>query len=216
MSWSQRYWAWLVSWYSSTSTWRNVAGVAVADLLEQLEHVDRAHEQVVEVHGVHPVQLALVGAVDIGDGLLEERADHLRVRVRVAQLVLGVGDLVVDRPRREPLGVDPELVEIALDQPPRVRLVVDREPPRVPSLSAWARSIRAQAAWKVITHIARTRRPTSSSARSRISPAALFVNVIARISFGFRRRCDQVAIRWVSTRVLPEPAPARISSGPSP
>ena len=53
-----------------------------------------------------------------------------------------------------------------------------------PSLSAWARSIRAQAEWKVITHIARTRRPTSSSARSRISPAALFVNVIARISFG--------------------------------
>ena len=56
-----------------------------------------------------------------------------------------------------------------------------------PSRSAWARSIRAQAAWKVITHIARTRRPTSSSARSRISPAALLVNVIARISFGLAR-----------------------------
>ena len=47
-----------------------------------------------------------------------------------------------------------------------------------------ARSIRAQAAWKVISHIARVRAPTSSSTRSRISCAALFVNVIARISPG--------------------------------
>ena len=34
-----------------------------------------------------------------------------------------------------------------------------------------------------MTHIARVRRPSSSSTRSRISCAALFVNVIARISF---------------------------------
>ena len=89
---------------------------------------------------------------------------------------------------REALGVDPELVEAALDQPPRVGLVVDRELARVAEpRAASARSIRAQAAWKVITHIARTRRPTSSSARSRISPAALLVNVIARISFGCAR-----------------------------
>ena len=32
--------------------------------------------------------------------------------------------------------------------------------------------------------IARARGPTAASMRSRISPAALFVNVIARISFG--------------------------------
>jgi hypothetical protein len=42
--------------------------------------------------------------------------------------------------------------------------------------------MRAQAEWKVITHIARTREPSSSSTRSRISWAALFVNVMARIS----------------------------------
>src|SRR5690625_6405985 len=51
--------------------------------------------------------------------------------------------------------------------------------------------------------------PTSSWARSRISVAALLVKVIARISPGMaspaRSRC---AIRRVSTRVLPEPAPA--------
>src|SRR5947209_1713855 len=75
--------------------------------------------------------------------------------------------------------------------------------------------IRAHAAWNVITHIARTRRPTSSPARSRISPAALLVNVIARISFGFAASvATRYAIRWVSTRVLPDPAPARIKSGP--
>ena len=38
-----------------------------------------------------------------------------------------------------------------------------------------------------MTHIARVRRPTSSSTRSRISWAALFVNVIARISFARAR-----------------------------
>ncbi len=52
-------------------------------------------------------------------------------------------------------------------------------------------------------------RPSIRSRRSRISPAALFVNVIARISFG-RTPCARIrwATRWVSTRVLPEPAPA--------
>ena len=34
--------------------------VAVADLLEELQDVDRVDEQVVEVHRVHAVQLALV------------------------------------------------------------------------------------------------------------------------------------------------------------
>ena len=46
--------------------------------------------------------------------------------------------------------------------------------------------MRAQAEWKVITHIARARPPTSSSTRSRISAAALLVKVIARISLGSR------------------------------
>ena len=48
------------------------------------------------------------------------------------QPVLGVGDLAVDRRRRVALGVDADRVHAALDQPPRVGLVVDRELPRVP------------------------------------------------------------------------------------
>src|SRR3954447_15063053 len=76
--------------------------------------------------------------------------------------------------------------------------------------------MRAQAAWKVITHIERVERPRSSSTRSRISWAALLVNVIARISPARARSvCTSQAIRCVRTRVLPEPAPASTSSGPS-
>ena len=64
--------------------------------------------------------------------------------------------------------------------------------------------------------IARAIGPSVRSTRSFISPAALFVKVIARISFGFTphaaRRC---ATRYVRTRVFPDPAPAITSSGPS-
>src|SRR5215211_2889829 len=76
--------------------------------------------------------------------------------------------------------------------------------------------MRAQAAWKVMTHMDRVEWPSSSSTRSRISWAALLVNVIARISPG-RARPEWIshAIRWVSTRVFPDPAPASTSSGPA-
>jgi len=55
----------------------------------------------------------------------------------------------------------------------------------------------------------------SPSTRSRISVAALLVNVIARIANG-DTFCSWIsrAMRWVKTRVLPEPAPATTSSGP--
>ena len=68
-------------------------GVDLADLGEQLEHVHGADEQVVEVHRVHAVELALVAAVDVGHRLFEERSDHVAVGVGVTELVLGVGDL---------------------------------------------------------------------------------------------------------------------------
>jgi hypothetical protein len=76
--------------------------------------------------------------------------------------------------------------------------------------------MRAFAEWNVITHIARVRGPTSISTRSRISCAALLVKVIARISPGRALPVRiRLAIRCVRTRVLPEPAPASTSSGPS-
>ncbi len=58
---------------------------------------------------------------------------------------------------------------------------------RSPSVFASRRRIRTQAEWKVDTHMVRARSPTSSATRSRISAAALFVNVIARICPGRAR-----------------------------
>ena len=103
------------------------ARIAVADLLEELEHVDRAEQEVVEVHRVGAVQLALVVLVDVGDRLLEVGAHELAVLLGRAQLVLRVGDLGLHRARGEALDVDVEVVEAALDQPARVGRVVDRE-----------------------------------------------------------------------------------------
>src|SRR4051794_5592729 len=76
--------------------------------------------------------------------------------------------------------------------------------------------MRPHAAWKVITQRRLACSPIRSSSRVRISAADLFVNVIARISFGFTPiALMRWATRYVSTRVLPEPAPAITSSGPS-
>ena len=50
------------------------------------------------------------------------------------------------------------------------------------------RRIRAHAEWNVDTHMRRATGPTSASTRSFISPAALLVNVIARIWNGERLR----------------------------
>src|SRR5919201_632298 len=76
--------------------------------------------------------------------------------------------------------------------------------------------MRTQAEWKVDTHIAFTTGPTSSRRRSCISLAALLVKVMARIEVGWTPlSLTRWAIRWVSTRVLPEPAPATIRVGPS-
>ena len=68
--------------------------------------------------------------------------------------------------------------------------------------------MRTHAEWNVLTHMIFARPPTSSATRSRISAAALLVNVIARIEPGWALRSEiSQAIRRVSTRVLPEPAP---------
>ena len=70
--------------------------------------------------------------------------------------------------------------------------------------------------WNVATHMPRLRGPTRPVRRSRISAAALFVNVMARISHGATPRFSiRFAMRYVSTRVLPDPAPASTRSGPS-
>ncbi len=53
--------------------------------------------------------------------------------------------------------------------------------------------MRTAAEWNVETHIERARGPTSASTRSRISAAALLVNVMASTSPG---RAPRAASRW--------------------
>ena len=54
----------------------------------------------------------------------------------------------------------------------------------MPIFFASLRRRRTHAEWKVDTHIAFARGPTRAATRSFISPAALFVNVMARICPG--------------------------------
>ena len=69
--------------------------------------------------------------------------------------------------------------------------------------------MRTQAEWNVMTHMDRACGPTSAATRAAISPAAWLVKVMARIWCGATSRAaSRYAIRWVSTRVFPEPAPA--------
>ena len=126
-----RYWAWLVSWYSSTSTWRKVAGSGRGPRGTARSTLTARHEQVVEVHRVHAVQLALVELVDVGDRLLEEAsrpAGGSRRRRGACSWRRRSG---AGWPRGEALGVDAELVEARLTSRRDVGLVVDRELARV-------------------------------------------------------------------------------------
>ena len=75
--------------------------------------------------------------------------------------------------------------------------------------------MRAPIAWKVPTHMPAGSVPSRRPMRSRISPAALLVNVTARIARGSTPSTSiSRAMRVVSTRVFPEPAPASTSIGP--
>ena len=70
--------------------------------------------------------------------------------------------------------------------------------------------------WNVPIHNGALGTPSSVSMRPRISPAALLVNVTARMPCGETfSTCTSQATRCVSTRVLPLPAPASTSVGAS-
>ena len=77
-----------------------------------------------------------------------------------------------------------------------------------------ARRKRLHRPWKVPTHMPRTGSGSIADSRVSISLAALFVNVTAITPPGETMPLPiSQAMRVVSTRVLPEPAPARMSAG---
>ncbi len=87
-----------------------------------------------------------------------------------------------------------------------------------PTISAWRRRIFTPIEWKVPSQgmPSAEASPISLPMRSFISRAALLVKVTARIWEGRARPVARMcAIRVVSTRVLPVPAPASTSTGPS-
>ena len=86
-----------------------------------------------------------------------------------------------------------------------------------PASNACSRRSRSPKAWNVPICASLCPYGTSRSTRSTISSAARSVKVRARISDGFARfSAISQAILRVMTVVLPVPAPATISSGPSP
>ena len=79
-----------------------------------------------------------------------------------------------------------------------------------------ARRKRLHRPWKVPIHMPRTLTGSMAVSRVIISLAALLVKVTASTPPGDTWPvCSSQAMRVVSTRVLPEPAPARISALPS-
>ncbi len=89
--------------------------------------------------------------------------------------------------------------------------------PLTRSASISRRRMRTHSEWKVeMSGLASVACPSRVSTRSAISAAALLVKVTARIaSGGTPFSWISQAMRLVITRVFPDPAPARISSGPS-
>ena len=180
------------------------------------EQAHRQQQQVVEVGGRRVEQPPLVLAVDLRDAPVGGTGGPVESLLGGHELVLERRDL-----RRQPAGGEPLRVEVqvpahVVDEPDRIGLVVDRERRADPELSASRRRMRAHAEWNVDTHMRWATGPTSPPTRSFISPAALLVNVIASSWNGESVLLpDSYATRLVSTRVLPEPAPATTSSGTS-
>ena len=82
-----------------------------------------------------------------------------------------------------------------------------------PAASAYRRRICTHSEWNVL--MCAPPEAPSVAARCRISSAALLVNVMAQMLYGLTPDSIRQAMRYVMTRVLPLPGPARTRSGPS-
>ena len=182
-----------------------------------LDRVGAPSEEIVEVEPALAALLGLVAGVEVGElgrrsgqpalgrpgrgGVLLGR-DH--ARLRPLDLGRDIGDRHRDRRARRAPGAEqrPEHPALAIEDARRLLAAVGGAP------RSWA----SASAWKVPAVTAPS--TPSASSRSTSSPAARRVNVTAstcRASAVCSRTRN--AMRRVSTRVLPEPAGARIASG---
>ena len=185
-------------------------------LVEALEHLDGQHQQVVEVDRVRGVQARAGRARRPRRRSGRERRDRLGVPRRRRSWFLAF-EIWAWMPRgTKRFGSVSSSSQALLHEPQLVGGVVDREVRAVAEPLGLAAQDPAAGGVEREDQIARATGAGERLTRSRISPAALFVKVMARISFGVDAHApSRCATRWVSTRVLPEPAPASTSSGPS-
>ena len=151
------------------------------------EQPHRLDDDVVEVERARPPSCASRTRVDVGDRSPRRSWTQLaRTRRRRSRWSLRVADRGGHRLRWEPLRVD---VQVRARCPRSAARCRPRHRSRTSRGRRGAecsrRSIRAHIEWNVRIHIPPAApEPTSCSTRSRISRAALFVNVIARICAG--------------------------------
>jgi hypothetical protein len=93
----------------------------------RLQQVHGRHDDVVEVERVCLFEPALIEHIGLGDRALLRTLGPLDELLGLDQLVLQVGHLGGQAPRRVTLGVEVELARDELHQPARVVGVVDRE-----------------------------------------------------------------------------------------
>ncbi len=176
-----RYWARLVSWYSSTSTWRQRPRYQASTSGTSDEQTDREQEQIVEVHAPRRAQALLVAPVHGGQALLARSARRLLEILGGQHLVLGGADPMHDRGRRERAIVETLRPHALLDQRLPIVLVVYREVRWVAEVTQVLTQHPHAGGVEGGTPAA-ARRPAGASrasTRRAISPAALLVKVTA-------------------------------------
>ena len=149
------------------------------------KHLDNVPQEIIEVEAVVLGQQLLVAREDPPDRVLPGAIGLPDVLLDRDKLALGRRDGRKDRARRVPLVVKLQVVHRLPEQAELVGVVQMANRGSSPSTCPSVRSQRAQVAWNVPTLTNRARfGPIRPSRRSRISRAALFVNVTARMCQG--------------------------------
>ena len=185
-------------------------------LAQDLRHVQ---QQIAEIRGVQRAQPVLVARHTAPRARpsaksVSSAGGHARGRQAA---ILPALDHRHQRRRRPALGVDAFGLHHLLQQAKLVVGVQDGEARRQPDQLRRGGAACARTARGTCRATApRPGRPRMAPTRSRISRAALLVKVTASTWLGQARPVSRIcAKRVVSTRVLPVPAPASTSSGPS-
>jgi nitrogen regulatory protein PII len=174
--------------------------------------LERLEQQIAEVDAVGLLEPLLIDGIDARHQIAEVVVALQLVGTFAA--VLGAVDGREHGARRGEAIGDAEIFEHARDERALVVVVEDGEvAAEADAIGVHAQEARAGGVERAHPHAA-GRPAVSFSMRSRISPAALLVKVTARMRSGQVPRRKSSAMRKVMTRVLPEPAPARMSSGP--